>query len=68
MSFLLLMMVFRSLLVPLKAVILNVLSIAGAYGVVVALFQWGHLSGITGLADALLFCGAAYGGSGAVAL
>ena len=40
-SFLLLMMVFRSLLVPLKAVIMNVLSIAAAYGVVVAIFQWG---------------------------
>jgi putative drug exporter of the RND superfamily len=40
-SFLLLMMVFRSLLVPLKAVIMNLLSIGGAYGVVVAVFQWG---------------------------
>ena len=40
-SFLLLMMVFRSLLVPLKAVIMNVLSITAAYGVTVAIFQWG---------------------------
>jgi RND superfamily putative drug exporter len=40
-SFLLLMMVFRSLLVPLKAVVMNLLSIGGAYGVVVAIFQWG---------------------------
>ena len=48
-SFVLLMAVFRSLLVPLKAVIMNALSIAGAYGVVVALFQWGHLSAITGV-------------------
>ena len=40
-SFLLLMMVFRSLLVPLKAVIMNMLSIGAAYGVVVAVFQWG---------------------------
>jgi len=40
-SFLLLMVVFRSLVVPLKAVIMNVLSIAAAYGVVVAIFQWG---------------------------
>jgi putative drug exporter of the RND superfamily len=46
-SFLLLMVVFRSLLVPLKAVIMNLLSIAAAYGVVVALFQWGWLSDIT---------------------
>ncbi len=40
-SFLLLMAVFRSLLVPLKAVIMNLLSIGAAYGVVVAVFQWG---------------------------
>jgi putative drug exporter of the RND superfamily len=40
-SFLLLMTVFRSLLVPLKAVVLNLLSIGAAYGVVVAVFQWG---------------------------
>ena len=40
-SFLLLMMVFRSLLVPLKAVIMNLLSIGGAYGIVVIVFQWG---------------------------
>ena len=40
-SFLLLMMVFRSILVPLKAVIMNLLSIGGAYGLVVAVFQWG---------------------------
>jgi RND superfamily putative drug exporter len=51
-SFVLLMMVFRSLLVPLKAVILNMLSIAGAYGVVVALFQWGHFGSITGIEPA----------------
>ena len=49
-SFLLLMMVFRSLLVPLKAVVMNLLSIAAAYGVVVALFQWGWLGGLTGIA------------------
>jgi RND superfamily putative drug exporter len=46
-SFLLLMVVFRSLLVPLKAVIMNLLSIGAAYGVIVALFQWGWLSDIT---------------------
>ncbi len=50
-SFLLLMVVFRSLLVPLKAVIMNVLSIASAYGVVVAIFQWGWFSGLLGLGD-----------------
>ena len=40
-SFLLLMVVFRSILVPLKAVVMNLLSIAAAYGVLVAVFQWG---------------------------
>jgi RND superfamily putative drug exporter len=48
-SFVLLMMVFRSLLVPLKAVIVNMLSISAAYGVVVALFQWGWFGDLTGL-------------------
>jgi RND superfamily putative drug exporter len=48
-SFLLLMLVFRSLLVPLKAVIMNLLSIGAAYGVIVALFQWGWFSDLTGV-------------------
>ena len=43
-SFLLLMAVFRSVLVPLKAVVMNLLSIGAAYGVVVAVFQWGWRS------------------------
>ena len=51
-SFLLLMVVFRSLLVPLKAVVMNLLSIAAAYGIVVALFQWGWLSDLTGVSPA----------------
>lgn len=45
-SFLLLMMVFRSLLVPLKAVIMNMLSIGAAYGVVIAVFQWGWFASL----------------------
>jgi RND superfamily putative drug exporter len=49
-SFLLLMVVFRSLLVPLKAVIMNLLSIGAAYGIMVALYQWGWLSDLTGVA------------------
>jgi RND superfamily putative drug exporter len=49
-SFLLLMLVFRSLLVPLKAVIMNLLSIGAAYGVVVAVFQWGWGSSLFGVA------------------
>ena len=40
-SFLLLMVVFRSIAVPIKAAIMNLLSIAAAYGVTVAVFQWG---------------------------
>ncbi len=48
-SFLLLMLVFRSLLVPFKAVIMNLLSVGAAYGVIVALFQWGWLSDLTGV-------------------
>jgi RND superfamily putative drug exporter len=39
-SFLLLTLVFRSILVPLKAAILNLLSIGSAYGVLVMVFQW----------------------------
>jgi putative drug exporter of the RND superfamily len=48
-SFVLLAMVFRSLLVPLKAVLMNVLSIAAAYGVAVAVFQWGWGSALLGV-------------------
>ncbi|WP_128381320.1 MMPL family transporter [Streptomyces cavernae] len=42
-SFLLLLVVFRSVALPLKAAAVNLLSIGGAYGVVVAVFQWGWL-------------------------
>jgi RND superfamily putative drug exporter len=52
-SFLLLMIVFRSILVPLKAAILNLLSIAAAYGVVVAIFQWGWGRSLIGLEEAV---------------
>ncbi len=48
-SFLLLMVVFRSVLVPLKAAIMNLLSIGAAYGVVVAVFQWGWGSKFIGV-------------------
>ncbi|MFD9717823.1 MMPL family transporter [Streptomyces sp. NPDC059076] len=40
-AFLVILVVFRGLLVALKAAVLNVLSIAASYGVVVAVFQWG---------------------------
>ncbi|MEA2001770.1 MAG: MMPL family transporter [Actinomycetota bacterium] len=52
-SFLLLMMVFRSILVPLKAAVLNLLSIGAAYGVVVAIFQWGWGRSLIGLEEAV---------------
>ena len=45
-SFLLLMIVFRSILVPLKAVVMNLLSIGAAYGVMVAGFQWGWFGSV----------------------
>jgi len=48
-SFLLLMVVFRSLVVPLKAAIMNLLSIGAAYGIVVAVFQWGWLGSVIGI-------------------
>ncbi|HEX6131230.1 MAG TPA: MMPL family transporter [Actinomycetota bacterium] len=50
-SFVLLMLVFRSVLVPLKAALMNVLSIGAAYGVVVAIFQWGWGNGLVGLEE-----------------
>jgi putative drug exporter of the RND superfamily len=49
MSFLLLMIVFRSVLVPFKAAVMNLLSIAAAYGVLVAVFQWGWGNELIGL-------------------
>ncbi len=48
-SFLLLMAVFRSLAIPLKAVVVNLLSVGAAYGVIVAVFQWGWLGGVIGI-------------------
>ena len=51
-SFLLLMAVFRSLIVPLKAVVMNMLSIGAAYGVSVAVFQWGWFGSVLGIEPA----------------
>ena len=48
-SFLLLMTVFRSVLVPLKAVVMNLISIGAAYGLVVMVFQWGWMKDIVGI-------------------
>jgi RND superfamily putative drug exporter len=48
-AFLLLMAVFRSLAIPVKAVIVNMLSVGAAYGVIVAVFQWGWLGSVIGI-------------------
>ena len=48
-SFLLLLLVFRSVLVPVKAALMNLLSIGAAYGVIVAVFQWGWLNEVIGV-------------------
>jgi RND superfamily putative drug exporter len=48
-SFLLLTVLFRSVLVPLKAVLLNLLSVGAAYGVLVMVFQWGWAAGLIGV-------------------
>ncbi len=47
-AFLLLIGIFRSVLVPLKAVAMNLLSIGAAFGVVVAIVQWGWLGELFG--------------------
>ena len=48
-SFILLMLVFHSVLVPLTAAVMNLLSVAAAYGATVAVFQWGWAKGLVGL-------------------
>jgi uncharacterized membrane protein YdfJ with MMPL/SSD domain len=47
-SYVILFVVLRSVLLPLKAVIMNLLSVGAAYGVLVMVFQYGWLDGITG--------------------
>jgi putative drug exporter of the RND superfamily len=48
-SFLLLAAVFRSVTIPIKAAVMNLLSIGAAYGVLVAVFQWGWLGSLIGI-------------------
>jgi putative drug exporter of the RND superfamily len=48
-SALLLLIVFRSLVIPLQAAIMNLLSIGASLGVIVAIFQWGWLSSLMGV-------------------
>jgi uncharacterized membrane protein YdfJ with MMPL/SSD domain len=47
-AFLLLLLTFRSIVIPLKAIALNLLSVGAAYGVLVWIFQEGHLQGLLG--------------------
>ncbi|MEU0739386.1 MMPL family transporter [Streptomyces sp. NPDC006134] len=49
---LLLLLAFRSLAIPLKAAAMNVAAVAGSFGVVVAVFQWGWGSDLLGLGSA----------------
>jgi uncharacterized membrane protein YdfJ with MMPL/SSD domain len=48
MAFLLLLVTFRSIVIPLKAIVLNPLSVGAAYGLLVWIFQEGHLEGLLG--------------------
>jgi putative drug exporter of the RND superfamily len=48
-SFLLLMIAFRSLVVPLTAAVMNLLAAGASFGVLVAIFQWGWFSGLLGI-------------------
>jgi uncharacterized membrane protein YdfJ with MMPL/SSD domain len=47
-SFLVLMVMLRSIVLPLKAILMNLLSIGAAYGVLVIVFQWGWIDGFLG--------------------
>ena len=47
-AFLLLLVTFRSIVIPLKAIVLNMLSVGAAYGVLVLVFQHGHLESLLG--------------------
>jgi len=52
-SFGLLLLAFRTVVVPVQAAVMNLLSIGAAYGVLTALFQWGWLHGLIGLDGAV---------------
>jgi RND superfamily putative drug exporter len=51
--FLLMLLVFRSILIPVKAALAILVSIGSAFGVVVAIFQWGWLKDVVGLHETL---------------
>jgi uncharacterized membrane protein YdfJ with MMPL/SSD domain len=47
-AFVLLLLTFRSIVVPIKAIVLNLLSVGASYGILVWIFQEGHLEGLLG--------------------
>jgi RND superfamily putative drug exporter len=47
-AFLLLLVTFRSIVIPIQAIVLNLLSVGAAYGVLTWIFQHGHLEGLLG--------------------
>ena len=64
-TFFLLLILFRSVIIPLKAIVMNVLSVCASYGVLIFIFQWGHFSHLLGFTSdgyldstipILLFC------------
>jgi RND superfamily putative drug exporter len=64
-TYILLLLMFRSVVLPLKAILMNVLSVCASYGVLVFIFQWGNFSNIlnftpdsylNSLLPILLFC------------
>lgn len=64
-TYVLLLLMFRSVLLPLKAILMNILSVSAAIGLLVFVFQWGNLSGvlnftssgfIASIIPALMFC------------
>jgi RND superfamily putative drug exporter len=52
-SFVILLLAFRALLIPVKAAIMNLLSVGAAYGVLTAVFQWGWGASLIGLDEAI---------------
>ena len=50
-SFLLLLVTFRSIVIPIKAIVLNLLSVGAAYGILTLVFQDGHLHGLLGFSS-----------------
>jgi uncharacterized membrane protein YdfJ with MMPL/SSD domain len=45
-TFILLFLAFGSVVLPIKAIVMNILSLSATFGVIVWVFQWGHLSGV----------------------